>query len=120
MEKLLNFKQFIFEKASIPFDRVYQFNLTWWLEWEKTNKEKYQIKKDALTKTYKVYAEGKLIFTFDYSRGKIFTNEDPEFFDIGTVSQEELQKIVAKKEKIEKPKDQEEEKKKKDEESENI
>lgn len=120
MEKLLNFKQFIFEKVSTSFDRAYQFDLTWWLEWEKTNKEKYEIKKDALTKTYKVYAEGKLIFIFDYSRGKIYTNETPEFFDIGPVSQKELQKIEIKKQKIEEPKGQKEEKKKKDEEPENI
>jgi hypothetical protein len=48
----------------------------WWEAWKKENEGKYEILKDAFSKTYDVKKDGNTVFVFDYGRNKIFTNED--------------------------------------------
>jgi len=103
------------------FHRIYAMSATWWNTWNAENKEKYEITQDAFSKTYTVSKEGNVIFIYDYSRNKIFTNERPNIFSIkNDVSPEELDKSknidvedpegIVKKKKEEKEKKEEEEK----------
>jgi hypothetical protein len=80
------------ESKVTDFHRIFAMTPTWWVAWNKENKDKYEVEKDAFSKTYEVKdKDGKTIFIFDYSRNKIFTNEDPKMFILtGEVSQEEL------------------------------
>jgi hypothetical protein len=71
---------------------------TWWIAWKEENKEiGYSMKQDAFSKTYEVSLEGKILFIFDYSRNRIFTNESPEMFTLkDNISPKELEKIEKK------------------------
>jgi len=103
------------------FHRVYSMSPTWWNTWNAENKDKYKVDQDAFSKTYTASKDGKVIFIYDYSRNKIFTNEKPIIFQIKIdVSPEELDKSknidvedpkgIVKKKKEEKEKKEEEEK----------
>ena len=108
------------------FHRIYAMSATWWNTWNSENKDNYEISQDAFSKTYTVSKEGKVIFIYDYSRNKIFTNERPSLFSIkNDVSPEELDKsknidvedpegILKKKKEAEDKSKEEEEKKKKE------
>jgi hypothetical protein len=90
------------EAKTADFHRIFAMTPTWWVAWKAENGDKYEIEKDAFSKTYEVKdKDGKSIFVFDYGRNKIFTNEDPQMFVLkGDVSQEELEDAKKKAEKI--------------------
>jgi len=80
------------------FERVYSMSPTWWIAWKEENKDKeYVMKQDAFSKTYEVYKDDKLLFIFDYSRNRIFTNLKPETFTLkDNITPKELEKIEKK------------------------
>jgi hypothetical protein len=81
----------ISESSTSNFNRIFSMTPMWWEAWKKENEGKYEIKKDAFTKTYDIAKDGKTLFVFDYGRNKIFTNEDPRLFVIQSdLSQEEV------------------------------
>lgn len=86
------------ESKVSDFNRVYSMSPTWWVAWKTENEEKgYELKQDAFSKTYEVSKEGKLLFVFDYSRNRIFTNESPETFTLkDNITPKELEKIEQK------------------------
>ena len=129
MKKLPTYEEYLKENDSIKttdFHRIYAMSSTWWNTWNSENKDNYEISQDAFSKTYTVSKEGKVIFIYDYSRNKIFTNERPSLFSIkNDVSPEELDKsknidvedpegILKKKKEAEDKSKEEEEKKKKE------
>jgi hypothetical protein len=64
------------------FERTYTMTPVWWEAWKKENEGKFEISKDAFSKVYSIKKGKKEIFIFDYSRGKVFTNEEPVFFNL--------------------------------------
>ena len=104
------------EAKTTDYSRVFSMNTTWWEAWKKENEGKFEISKDAFSKVYTIKKGKKDIFIFDYSRGKIFTNEDPEFFTLkDDLSTKELADIEKKAEDLIKPPSTEEPTAKKDE-----
>jgi len=105
MNRLLKFKDFVNESVSLEnLNRVYAMSPEWWSAWKTENIDKYKFEQDAFSKTFNVYKDGKLLFVFDYSRSKIFTNERPSTFILNQeLSQEEMNKIKDKAEKIQNP-----------------
>ncbi len=94
------------EAKTQDFHRILAMSPTWWVAWQEENKDKkYDIKKDAFSKTYEVKKGDKVLFIYDYGRNKIFTNEDPQSFVLSTeLSQEELDDLKKKAETIGKSK----------------
>jgi hypothetical protein len=88
------------------FNRILAMTPTWWIAWQDENKDKgYEIKKDAFSKTYEISKDDKILFIYDYSRNKVFTNEDPQSFVLSKdMSQEEFDDLTKKAETIGKPK----------------
>jgi hypothetical protein len=88
----------VLESNISDFERVYSMSPTWWIAWKEENKDKnYVMKQDAFSKTYEVYKDDKLLFIFDYSRNRIFTNLKPETFTLkDNISPKELEKIEKK------------------------
>ena len=74
------------EGKTSGFNRVLTMSSTWWSLWKAENEKDFEIKQDALTKTFEVYKDKKLIFVYDYGRSKIFTNETPTYFELKRVS----------------------------------
>ena len=85
------------ESKVSDFNRVYSMSPTWWIAWKTENGEDFDIVQDAFSKTYEISLNDKLIFVFDYSRNRIFTNESPEMFTLkDNISPKELEKIETK------------------------
>ncbi len=105
MNRLLKFKDFVTESVSLAkLNRAYAMTPEWWSAWKLENLEKYRFEQDAFSKTFNVYDQDKLVFVFDYARSKIFTNEKPSTFILkDELSQEEMNKIKDKAEKIQNP-----------------
>jgi hypothetical protein len=105
MNRLLKFADFVNESVSLSnLNRVYAMTPEWWSAWKMENLEKYRFEQDAFSKTFNVYDQDKLVFVFDYFRSKIFTNEKPSTFILkDELSQEEMNKIKDKAEKIQNP-----------------
>jgi hypothetical protein len=93
-----NLGESVTESNISDFNRVYSMSPTWWIAWKEENKEnEYSMKQDAFSKTYEVKKGEKLLFIFDYSRNRIFTNESPEMFTLkDNISPKELEKIEKK------------------------
>lgn len=93
-----NLGESLSESNISDFNRVYSMSPTWWIAWREENKEEgYVMKQDAFTKTYEVKKGEKLLFIFDYSRNRIFTNESPEIFTLkDNITPKELEKIEKK------------------------
>ncbi len=94
------------EGKTTDFHRILAMSPTWWIAWQDENKDKgYEIKKDAFSKTYEISKDDKILFIYDYSRNKVFTNEDPQSFVLSKdMSQEEFDDLTKKAETIGKPK----------------
>lgn len=105
MNRLLKFADFVNEAVSLAkLNRVYAMTPEWWSAWKLENLEKYKFEQDAFSKTFNVYDGDKLVFVFDYSRSKIFTNETPSTFILkDELSQEEMNKVKDKAEAIKNP-----------------
>ena len=116
-----NLGESLSESNISDFNRVYSMSPTWWIAWKQENIEDgYTMKQDAFSRTYEVNKDGKLLFIFDYSRNRIFTNESPEIFTLkDNITPKELENIEKKadilqnkaKPKEDKNKDKKEEKK---------
>jgi hypothetical protein len=93
-----NLGESLSESNISDFNRVYSMSPTWWIAWRKENKEEgYIMKQDAFSKTYEVTKDEKLLFIFDYSRNRIFTNESPEMFTLkDNITPKELEQIQKK------------------------
>lgn len=79
--------------------RMFAMTPTWWNAWKSENGENYDITQDAFSHTYTVVDKktNKVVFIYDYSRYKIFTNESPQLFVLkGNISPEELEKAKEK------------------------
>jgi hypothetical protein len=106
MNRLLKFADFVNEAVSLAsLNRVYAMTPEWWSAWKLENIEKYNFEQDAFSKTYNVYdVNKKLVFVFDYSRSKIFTNETPSTFILhDELTQDEMNKVKDKAEQIQNP-----------------
>lgn len=106
MNRLLKFADFVNESVSLAkLNRVYAMTPEWWSAWKLENIEKYNFEQDAFSKTFNVYDQNKkLIFVFDYSRSKIFTNEKPSTFILkDELTQDEMNKVKDKAEQIQNP-----------------
>lgn len=86
------------ESKVSDFNRVYSMSPTWWVAWKTENEDKgYELKQDAFSKTYEVSKDDTILFVFDYSRNRIFTNESPETFTLkDNITPKELEKIEQK------------------------
>jgi hypothetical protein len=86
------------EGKTTDFNRILAMTPAWWIAWQDENKDKgYEIKKDAFSKTYEISKDDKVLFVYDYSRNKVFTNENPQSFVIdNNMSQEEFDEIKKK------------------------
>jgi hypothetical protein len=93
-----NLGESVTESNISDFNRVYSMSPTWWIAWKTENKDEgFVMKQDAFSKTYEVKKGEKLLFIFDYSRNRIFTNESPEMFTLkDNISPKELEKIEKK------------------------
>lgn len=99
--KFFNYRDFILNEDS-NLQKNYSLDLNWWAVWKKENESKYDIKLNAVTKSYEVKdKDNDTIFIYDYSRQKVFTNERPSFFDIKDeeISPKELDDVTNKEEK---------------------
>jgi hypothetical protein len=88
MYAIKTYSEFINEGKTKNFNRTYTMSSTWWALWKKENKEEFEVKQDAFTKTFEVYTkdkEPKLVFVFDYGRNVVFTNDSPKMFELGRV-----------------------------------
>jgi hypothetical protein len=86
------------ESKVSDFNRVYTMSPEWWVAWKTENEDKgYTINKDAFSKTYEINLGDKLVFIFDYSRNRVFTNENPEIFTLkDNITTKELEDIEKK------------------------
>jgi hypothetical protein len=83
MRNLVTFENYITESAKDDpgFSHVYSLPISWWKQWEKKNKNKYQFHEeesywDVFTK------EGVHLLTYNYAEGKVYSDEPEHFFEI--------------------------------------
>lgn len=109
-----NLGESLSESNISDFNRVYSMSPTWWIAWKTENKDEgYTMKQDAFSKTYEVSKGEKMLFIFDYSRNRIFTNESPEMFTLkDSITPKELEKIEKKADVLQNKAEPKEEKKK--------
>lgn len=112
MKKIETYTDWLNNKILESEEKIYNKDVVWWELWKKENKEKYKFVHNALDKLYLVYKDEELLFSFDYIRNKIFTKQEPDFFELtGEVTKKELGDAENKADDLTAPEEEEGEKK---------